>query len=164
MRTWTPRTRMSKDEAWLRNAFTQSMRGTCIRRQVGCILVDGHGDMLASGFNGPPRGWPHCNENPCPGASAAPGQGLSQCEAVHGEANALLQCRDPYAIDTAYCTDSPCLDCVKLLLNTSCHRIVFLREYAHPEAKERWHRVLSTNGLMRGWWLYPDGARILNGG
>lgn len=152
--------RPEKVETWLRIAFDLSQQGTCARRKVGCVLVDRNGDFLSSGYNGPPRGWPHCIETPCAGAHLPTGTGLHECEAVHAEANALIQCRDPYAIDTAYCTDSPCMDCVKLLLNTSCRQIVFLRPYTHAEAKSRWVRApLQTSAFVsrkRVWSHYPD--------
>ena len=50
----------------------------------------------------------------------------------------MLQCKDVYSIHTAYVTASPCVTCTKLLLNTSCQRIVYLDEYPHPAAKELW--------------------------
>jgi dCMP deaminase len=62
--------------------------------------------------------------NACAGACAKSGQDLHACEAIHAEQNALLQCRDVYQIDTAYVTASPCIHCMKLLMNTSCKRIV----------------------------------------
>ena len=52
--------------------------------------------------------------------------GKALCDA----ANALLQCKDTQAIETAYITTSPCWTCVKLLLNTGCKGIVFAEEYS----------------------------------
>lgn len=69
------------------------------------------------------------------------GQGLEMCEALHAEQNALLQCRDVFTIDTAYVTASPCVTCTKLLMNTSCQRIVFLDEYPQPAAKDLWRSI-----------------------
>ena len=50
----------------------------------------------------------------------------------------MLQCRDVWSIATAYVTASPCMTCVKLLMNTSCLRIVYLEAYPHPEAQALW--------------------------
>lgn len=50
----------------------------------------------------------------------------------------MLQCKDVYSIHTCYVTASPCMTCIKLLLNTSCERIVFVEEYPHSAAKELW--------------------------
>ena len=114
-------------------------RATCDRRSVGCVLADSKGRVLATGYNGVPSGWPHCSEgNYCPGRFAESGSRLDECDAIHAEQNALLQCKDIDGIHTAYCTASPCVTCTKLLINTGCQRIVFLEEYPQPRAQELW--------------------------
>ena len=127
------------DEYFVTQALLSSTRGTCIRRRTGCVLVDHNNHVLSSGYNGPPSGSKHCVEIPCSGAFASSGQGLERCEAVHAESNAIVQCENTQIIRTAYCTNSPCVWCVGLLMNTSCSRVVFLDEYAHDEeSKRRW--------------------------
>lgn len=74
----------------------------------------------------------------CSSADAPSGEGLDKCEAIHAEQNALLQCRDAWAIHTCYVTTFPCMTCLKLLLNTSCSRIVYVENYAHPDAQRLW--------------------------
>lgn len=74
----------------------------------------------------------------CAGAQSPSGTNLDGCQAIHAEQNALLQCKDIYDIHTCYTTASPCVTCVKLLMNTSCQRIVFAEEYPQPAAKELW--------------------------
>lgn len=99
------------------------------------MLIDHHGQVCATGYNGVPVRMRHCTEEPCGGAGAPSGSALEQCEAVHAETNALLQCRSPQIIYAAYLTCSPCLHCVKTLLNTSCEVIYFRERYeAHHEA------------------------------
>jgi dCMP deaminase len=142
-------TRPTTEQYFLMLAQVAATKGTCARRKVGCILVDRHGHVLATGYNGPAAGEPHCIEHNCPGANMAPGTGLSTCEAIHAEANALLQCKDSQAIDVVYCTSSPCRDCVKLLMNTSARAVYFLEEYWHTDAKELW-----TRSKARGWYHY----------
>lgn len=132
--------RMSKDEYFSNMAQLVSRRATCARRSVGCVLVSGRGHVLATGYNGPASGSDHCIDTPCPGASYPSGTGLERCEAIHAEQNALLQCRDVFEIETAYVTTLPCMTCTKLLLNTSCKRIVYVQDYPHQEAKELWTR------------------------
>lgn len=134
--------RPSRDEVYTRMAVEFAQRSTCVRRSVACVLVDVRGDFLAMGHNGVASNQPHCNEGrPCPGAEAASGADLHMCRAIHAEANALIRCRDPWSIDTAYCTTFPCADCVDLLLNTSCRRIVFLERYPRiEESIQRWQR------------------------
>ena len=115
-------------------------RGTCARRKVGCILVDDRNRVLATGFNGVAPGMPHCLDegNRCEAADAVSGSLLSECRASHAEQAALLHCSDVNKIATAYVTVSPCSDCTKLLLLTSCQRIVFLAEYPHKLARVWW--------------------------
>lgn len=134
--------RPSRDETMLQLAETIAKRSTCGRRQVGCVLVDEHGRVLSMGHNGVPRGWQHCTESPCKGVGLASGSGLDQCVAVHAEQNALLFCSDVMKIQTVYVTASPCISCIKMLMNTSAFRIVFREQYPHDEARELWeHHV-----------------------
>lgn len=160
--------RPSKDEWFSEMALLISRRSTCHRLYVGCVLVNARGHVISTGYNGRASGLAHCNDRPvddvfmdmrvtgsdvafqrqyigkqevfphrCQNSDAPSGQ-PNGCEAIHAEQNALLQCRDVYQIQTAYVTHSPCLVCVKLLLNTSCTRIVFAAEYAQPDAKRLW--------------------------
>jgi dCMP deaminase len=133
--------RPSLDQLYLGIAELMATRGTCARRQVGCVLVDAKGRILSAGYNGVASGRPHCVDSPCPGAGLASGQGLDRCEALHAEQNAILLLADPWKVHTAYVTVSPCISCIKLLLGTSCQRIVCRKIYPHPEALEWWSQA-----------------------
>lgn len=130
--------RPSKDDYFLSMARVVSSRSTCVRRRVGCVLVDKHGQVMATGYNGVASGMNHCIADPCQGSAMPSGTGLSSCRAIHAEMNALIQCRDTQAIDILYCTTAPCIDCVKVLMNTSCQRICFLDSYPHTESRKLW--------------------------
>jgi dCMP deaminase len=125
-------------EYFMAMAVLVSSRGTCGRRRVGCVLTDKHNHVIATGYNGVAKGAKHCTDEPCAGRFCTSGTGLDLCEAIHAEANALLQCRDTQSIVRAFCTASPCVHCVKLLLNTSCQEIFFLEEYPHSDAQRLW--------------------------
>lgn len=165
--------RPTRDVWAMQIALLTAQRSTCCRRQVGCVLLNSRGHIIATGYNGVAVGLPHCNEvtprvlestptkdgetygnpefwelpevgilrNACAGANSPSGTNLEGCQAIHAEQNALLQCRDVYEIHTACVTTSPCVTCCKLLLNTSCERIIFANTYPHPEAKELWVRA-----------------------
>lgn len=155
--------RPSRDQWAMSLVAETAKRSTCLRRCVGCLLLNKRGHVLATGYNGVASGLPHCNEqtgvwftsdafgssniavpeysNRCSGATSPSGQNLDGCQAIHAEQNALLQCKDVYEIDTAYVSTSPCITCTKLLLNTSCQKIVFLEEYPHGDAKELWEKA-----------------------
>lgn len=147
--------RPSRDEWAMKLALLTAQRTTCCRRAVGCVLLNARGHVLATGYNGVAAGLPHCNEHDqfhptgfphaCSGATAPSGTNLDGCQAIHAEQNALLQCKDIYQIHTAYVTASPCMTCAKLLLNTSCERIVYVEEYPHNEAGKLW------TGAGRAW-------------
>lgn len=127
--------RPSVDEYFLRIAHVVASRATCVRRQVGCVLVDKHRHIIATGYNGLSVGEAHCIEVACPHAEKRSG---TPCNAIHAENNALLQCPDTGRIHTVYCTASPCISCTRLLLNTSAERVVFNEKYPHPEAAGLW--------------------------
>lgn len=127
-------------------AAVTAERSTCLRRHVGCVLMDNRNHIVATGYNGVASGMPHCSDvnsfgqspNACSGSSLPSGVGLDKCMAIHAEQNALLQCSDVYQISAAVVTVSPCISCVKLLLNTGCQKILYAEEYPHFEARELW--------------------------
>lgn len=129
--------RPTRHETYLRMARTLSFRSTCARRNVGCILVDKDGHVLATGYNGVPQGMDHCIDTPCPGAGLSSGMGLEQCQAIHAEQNALLQCPDVRDIHIVYCTTAPCMHCVKLLANTGATSIFYIEPYPGQQVQER---------------------------
>ncbi len=160
--------RPSRDGYYMALARVVATRSTCIRRAVGCVLVDAVGRVLSTGYNGRSREEPHCNErvlngedyvqdkhdpsvehpqrlvymypNACAGSTAQSGTALDACDAVHAEQNAMSQCCvDPMLIAACYVTTLPCVPCAKLLLNTGCKRLVFAEPYAGLERiKELW--------------------------
>lgn len=117
--------RPSIDKYFMDMAKLVAQRSTCLRRQVGCILVNSKNQVLSTGYNGAPKGLKHCTALPCVRME----KGLEYCRATHAEQNALLQCKDVDDVHTCYVTTSPCVTCVKMLMNTSCEKIVFLEEY-----------------------------------
>lgn len=129
-------------------AMMAASRATCVRRSVGCVLVNRLNHILATGYNGVPRGMVHCAIIRCPGANAPSGQSLDGCMATHAEQNALLQCGDVDQITTAYVTAQPCITCIKLLMNTGCQRIVYLEPYPHPTAQSLWSQVGRTMEML----------------
>lgn len=127
--------RLEKDAYFLQVADLLKARTTCPRRAVGCVLVDEHDFIMATGYNGNARGTDHCIDTPCPGAQSASGQDLDKCEAIHAEQNALLQCSDVMRIKKAYTTTLPCVHCMKLFMNTSVEEIYFIEDYAPMRAQ-----------------------------
>lgn len=124
-----------RQHTWMDVAYAISGLATCARRKVGCVMLDSHHRVLATGYNGVARGQSHCSSGtPCPGATCAPGTGLDLCEAIHAEVNALVQLTRPDDVHTIYVTASPCVHCVKPLLNTAGRVLIFHETYAHGDA------------------------------
>ncbi len=121
------------DEYFLRLAELAATRSTCLRRQVGAILVSNR-RVLATGYNGAPRGLPHCREVGClrEQLKIPSGQRHEICRAIHAEQNAILQAAQ-YGVAvkaaTFYCTNQPCAICAKLILNLDVNRLVLRSAY-----------------------------------
>jgi len=118
--------RLPSDQWALQIAGVVAKRATCPRRQVGCVLVSEDGIVLATGYNGTPRGFPHCIDKPCDGAIAG---GVDECLATHAEINALLQCADVSKVHTVAVTCYPCFRCLKALLNTGMKELLYKETY-----------------------------------
>jgi dCMP deaminase len=122
--------RLSKDEYFLNIAETVAQRGTCARRKVGCVLVDSDNHIVATGYNGVAKNFPHCIDIPCEGASYPSGEGLDKCEAIHAELNAFLQLRSNDHSLSMYTTTTPCLECSKIICNSHVKRIISISQYS----------------------------------
>lgn len=112
-------------------AKTVSTRATCRRRSVGAVIERGR-RILTTGYNGAPRGVPHCEEYGC--------DITQRCQlAAHAEQNAIAQaaangvsCEGA----TVYVTCQPCSGCAKMMINAGIKRVVFEGEYPDPLAVE----------------------------
>nr|MDO8117220.1 dCMP deaminase family protein [Candidatus Sigynarchaeota archaeon] len=127
--------RLHKDEYFMEIANIVAKRSTCLRRDVGAVLVsDGH--ILSTGYNGPPAGLQHCTPDTCIRAKykIPSGEKPHLCRAVHAELNCIIQAAVHGTSikgddTTIYVTAFPCIDCTKVLINAGIKRIVFLDEY-----------------------------------
>ncbi len=109
-------------------------RSTCMRRQVGALLVKDK-NILATGYNGTPSGIRHCEEVGClrEQLKVPSGERHELCRGLHAEQNAIIQAaRHGVNIDgsTLYCTTMPCIICTKMLINAGIKRIVYEQGYA----------------------------------
>jgi dCMP deaminase len=132
-----------------------ALRASCIRRSVGCVITDDYHHIMSTGYNGPHSKSEECQNGVCAREQSKSGEGLDACCAIHAEQNALLQCGNTMSINTCYVSASPCITCVKLLMNTSCKRVVFLENYPHIKAKEIWEKA------GREWVQYVPNPRVM---
>lgn len=86
------RLRPSWDTYFMHLSDLAARRSNCMKRRVGCILVK-DSRVVATGYNGTPRGLRNCNEGGCDrcNANAPCGTGLDRCLCMHAEENALLE-------------------------------------------------------------------------
>lgn len=99
-------------------------RSTCQRLSVGAVLST-HGRIISTGYNGPPSRFPHCEEYGCDLTAVC-------TRTVHAEANCIAfaaRCGISTSLSLMYATDSPCMECAKLLINAGISCFVYLREY-----------------------------------
>ncbi len=124
--------RISKDHYFMNIAIEVARRSTCTRRQIGAIIVSDVGEIKSSGYNGNPRGLPHCEEIGCirDKLGIASGTRLETCTAVHAEQNALIQAGTNSRGSTLYSTIVPCPICARMILNAQVARVVYIDDYS----------------------------------
>ena len=116
-------------------------RSTCTRAKVGAVIVRDK-NILATGYNGAPAGMPHCIDAGClVYTSRTPtGEVEENCfRTIHAEINAIAQAaKNGASIRDAdiYITHTPCIHCVKVLINTGIKRIFYEREYKRATIEE----------------------------
>ncbi len=112
-------------------AKTVSTRATCLRRSVGAV-IERDRRILTTGYNGAPRGVPHCAEYGC--------DITQRCQlAAHAEQNAIAQaaangvsCEGA----TLYVMCQPCNACAKMIINSGIKRVVYEGDYPDPLSLE----------------------------
>lgn len=115
-------------------------RSTCLRRQVGAILVM-EKRILATGYNGAPSGLAHCLEIGClrEKNQVPSGERHELCRGLHAEQNAIIQAAyHGIRINgaTLYCTNLPCIICTKMIINAGIKELIYASGYADPLAQE----------------------------
>ena len=117
-----------------------SGRSTCLRRHTGAVLVKDR-RILATGYNGTPKGLAHCEQVGClrEQRRIASGTHHELCRGIHAEQNAVIQAAVyGTAIEgaTIYSTHQPCVLCAKILINAGVREIFFRDPYPDPLAEE----------------------------
>lgn len=127
--------RPSWDDYFMSIAEAVKARSTCLTRQIGAILVKDK-RIIATGYNGTPKGLQHCNEggcNRCAGRTPeTSGKNLDSCACSHAEENAIVQTAlhgNSSKDATIYTTYTPCTTCAKMIINSGISRIVAKKPY-----------------------------------
>ena len=154
--------RPSVDEYFMELAHHLARRSTCFRRSVGAVIVkDKH--LLATGYNGVPRGLTHCIHTGCirmgnPNLElfevrsveeirsffskyheVPSGQFHELCTGVHAEENAIIQSAYfgvSIRDSEVFTTTFPCVNCARIMINARIRRVVYDADYVDPISKD----------------------------
>lgn len=109
------------DQRYLRMARIWAENSYCQRRKVGALVVKDN-TIISDGYNGTPAGFENvCEEN-----------NVTKPYVLHAEANAITKlARSHNSSDgaTMYTTDSPCIECAKLIIQAGIKRVIYAKTY-----------------------------------
>lgn len=137
----TSQNRKSWHRYFLELAAQVATRGTCDRKQVGCVIVAPNKRVISTGYNGSIPGASHCDMT---------GHLLvnDTCiRTIHAEQNALLNVIVPPK-SSAYVTMEPCVTCFKLLVSAGVTKIYFTEPYRDGCSKYA-HDLLSCGVTIK---------------
>ncbi len=121
-------------EVYMRMAEDLAKRSTCARLQVGTVITDPHlENVVAIGYNGNAKGLPNRCDSTVPGS----------CGCLHSEVNALVKAPGHMRDKVVFVTDSPCVMCAKLMINSGVSHVFYRRPYRDPSGIE----LLGTAGV-----------------
>lgn len=132
--------RPSWDQYFMDITHLVASRSSCLRRQVGAILVKDR-NILATGYNGVPTGISHCETIGCLRAklNVPSGKRHELCRGLHAEQNAIIQAAKHGTIiddSVLYCTTMPCVICTKMIINAGITKVIYGEGYADELARE----------------------------
>ncbi|MEI6132372.1 MAG: dCMP deaminase family protein [Bacillota bacterium] len=146
--------RPSWDEYYMEMIEVIKKRSTCLRRQVGAIIVKDK-RIISTGYNGSPMNTKHCEEVGClrEQLKIPSGERHELCRAIHAEQNALVQAAySGTSVKDAvmYITTQPCSLCAKMLINAGISKVVYKGDYPDEMAmemlKEAGVRIVKVEG------------------
>ena len=144
--------RPSWDEYFVEIARQVATRSTCLRRQVGAVIVKDK-RILTTGYNGAPRGLAHCDVVGClrEKLNIPSGERQEICRGLHAEQNAIIQAA-LHGVSTEggtiYVTHKPCITSAKMFINSGIVRVVC----ANPYPDELARNILDEAGIPLEIW------------
>jgi dCMP deaminase len=123
-------TRVSWDIYFMRLAYATAMRASCPRKQVGALVVRPDRRIVASGYNGAPRGMPSCDEAGCVIRVLPGGKPEGSCvRTLHAESNALELAGSGAHGCTLYVSCIPCRECAMRIVQAGITRVCYHEFY-----------------------------------
>lgn len=132
--------RPNNHEYFMAMAELAAERSTCLRRQVGAVIVRDN-QIISTGYNGAPKDLPHCEDVGCrrEQMNIKSGTRHELCRGVHAEQNAVIQAA-VFGVSvkggTLYSTHHPCVLCVKILINAGIEKVIYKDGYPDDLAQE----------------------------
>lgn len=115
---------MTKNEYIYMICETVALKATCLKYKVGSVFISNDYEILATGYNGAPKGLPSCEDE---GKCLLNDQG--KCiRCTHSEINAIVQAAKrgtPLRGSSLYITHSPCISCANALINLGINAIYY---------------------------------------
>ncbi|MCP4129413.1 MAG: cytidine deaminase [bacterium] len=132
--------RPSWDKYFMIIAADVATRSTCIRRNVGAVVVK-EKRILTTGYNGVPSGISHCTKETCLRSkfNVPSGERHELCRGLHAEQNTVIQAAlHGVGIKDAiiYITHQPCSICTKMLINSGIKKFIYQSPYPDQLAAE----------------------------
>jgi len=123
-------------------------RSTCIRRNIGAVIVK-EKRILSTGYNGAPSGLKHCRDSGCvrEEKGVPSGERHELCRGLHAEQNAIIQAAYhgvPIKGSIVYSTHLPCSICVKMIINAGIDQIFYLEGYPDDLATQ----LIAESGII----------------
>lgn len=147
--------RPSREAVLIRMAELTSMRSTCSRLHVGCV-VSRDGRILVTGYNGAPSKMPHCDHTCTCNAPNTRFPSIHEkgcpadypCEvSVHAEVNVIaFAAKYGISLDESclVTTASPCLACAQLIINAGINTVFYRAAFRD----ERGIALLHSGGVL----------------
>jgi len=138
-------TRPTWDEYFMEVTRVVARRSTCLRRQVGAIVVKDK-RILSTGYNGAPSGLPHCLDVGClrDQQGIPSGERQELCLGLHAEQNAIIQASHHGTSmegSTIYITLAPCVTCAKMIINAGIKKVIYSDTYSEQMAMDIFRRA-----------------------
>ncbi len=122
-------------EVYMRMAEELAKRSTCARLQVGTVVTDATMEnVLAIGYNGNAKNLPNRCDSSVPG----------NCGCIHSEVNALVKAPGAVKDKVVFVTNSPCVMCAKLMMNSGVTHVFYRYKYRDPSGIE----LLASTGVI----------------
>ena len=128
--------RPSWDETFMDIVHIIAKRSTCIKKQVGCLIVK-NDNIISIGYNGVPSKMEHCIDHWKNESDLEFHHEWSNINEVHAEMNAILRSKTDLSDAIIYTLFSPCIHCAKCIVSSKIKKVIYQKEYTRDYVKTK---------------------------